>query len=184
MSLLGKLKPRLLLSSFRSVKRQIMSTSDFPADFLLQEMDLVKADTTFLKVIHQEEFSKRFGDFPSVIEVYTEAYLRRLAIVLPLQILNQGVIPIPLILHTGAPESLYLGTGALNNLMEAKLLKEITGRWPYRVLGTLYRGEKLIVDPFVDLLPIQYEQPGIRGDVRLNVLGLSAIKQLNIMSYC
>ena len=52
------------------------------------------------------------------------------------------VIPIPLILDTGVPESLYfLGTRAFRILCEAQLIKDVVGIWPYRLLGTLYRGE-------------------------------------------
>ena len=46
------------------------------------------------------------------------------------------------------------------------------------LLGTLSRGENLIKDPFVVTLPINYEEPNIRGDVHLNVLGLTAINIL------
>ena len=40
------------------------------------------------------------------------AYLRRLAIVLPLQVSN-NIVPIPFILNTGATGSVYSGTGTL-----------------------------------------------------------------------
>ena len=43
------------------------------------------------------------------------------------------------------------------------------------------RDEKLIQDPFVDVLPIHSEEPSIKGDVRMNVLGIIAIKILDIM---
>lgn len=62
------------------------------------------------------------------------------------------VIPIPLILDTGVPESLYfLGTRAFRILCEAQLIKDVVGIWPYRLLGTLYRGEdtyEIIEEPF------------------------------------
>ena len=51
------------------------------------------------------------------------------------------------------------------------------------LLGTLSRGGKLMKDPFFNTLPIDYEEPSVRGDVRLNVLGLPAINILGIMHY-
>lgn len=191
------MNPRLFSSVTRGlrciniIKRQVMTPivgQEFAPDFLLHEADLVKEDETFLKIINEEEFKRKFGDFPSVIEVYTpDDFLRRLAVVLPLQVsyykFMHKVIPIPFILDTGDPESLYLGTGAVHNLTESKLLKDTSGRWPYRLLGTLCRGEKKLVDPFVNVLPIHFEEATIRGDVRLNVLGLSAIKKLELLKY-
>ena len=80
------------------------------------------------------------------------AYPRQLAIVLPLQVSDNNIVPIPFILNTGATGSLYLGTEALRSLKKAQLIKDcINGRWPYHLLGTLSRGEKLIRDPFVDV---------------------------------
>lgn len=140
----------------------------------------------FLTLISEQDFENRFGDIPSVIKVFTpEGHLRRLAIVLPLYVRNNEVIPIPMIVDTGAPDYLYLGTGAFHILEEAQLLKDVvsSNAWPYRLLGTLRRGEKCIKKPFVDRLPKHYEE-NILGDVRLNVLGLSAIHELDIIIRC
>ncbi len=174
------------MDGIRCIGRQIIESEQYPHNFLLQEQDLMKVDESFLRFISEQDFHKKFGDIPSVMEVFTpdEAHLRRLGIVLPLHVSNNKVIPIPMILDTGAPESLCLGTGAFRILDEAQLMKDVVGRWPYRLLGTLHRGKKCIEKPFVDRLPIHYEaNTYIRGDVRLNVLGLSAIKKLDILHY-
>jgi hypothetical protein len=180
-------KPRLLkptlIDGARCIGRGLMEGEQSVHDFLVQEQDLMKSDKLFMRFINEQDFLSRFGNNPSVMEVLTPdgANLRRLGIVLPLHVSNK-VIPIPLILDTGAPESLYLGTGAFRMLGEANLMKDVVGRWPYRLLGTLRRGEKYIEEPFVDRLPVHYEA-NIRGDIRLNVLGLSAIKKLDIIKY-
>ena len=43
-------------------------------------------------------------------------------------------------------------------LHSLNISKDISGRWPYRLFTTLSRGEKLIKDAFVDILPIHYEE--------------------------
>ena len=76
-----------------------------------------------------------------------------------------------------------MGTKTLRS-QKAQLIQDcINGQCQYHLLGTLSRGEKLIKDPFVDVLPIHSEEPNIRGDVRMNVLGITAIKILDIMHY-
>ena len=101
---------------------------------------------------------------------------------LPLQVSDNNIVPIPFVLNTGATGSLYLGTETLRSLKKAQLIKDASGLWPH-LLGTFSRGEKLMKDPFFDTLPINYEEPSIRGDVCLNVLGLLAIDILGIMHY-
>ena len=68
---------------------------------------------------------------------------------LPLQVYDI----VPYIEHR-ATGSLYLGTETLRGLKKAQLIKGTNGRWPYHLFGTLSRGEKLIKDSFVDILPI------------------------------
>ena len=182
---LPKLFKPAVMDGIKSIGCQILQGEEpFPHDFLLQEQDLMKMDETFLRITNEQDFQKKFGKIPSVMKVYApnEKQLRRLGIILPLHLPSNSVIPLPLILDTGAPESLYLGTGAFHILEKAELIKKVTGVLPYRLLGTLHRGKKYIEKPFVDCLPIRYEA-NIRGDVRLNILGLSALDKLDIIHY-
>ena len=65
----------------------------------------------------------------------------RLPIVLPLQIEDGRVVPIPLIIDTGAPGFMYLGTGCRRALAELGVLEEVVGSYPYRLRGAVYRGD-------------------------------------------
>ena len=179
---LPKLFKPAVMDGIKSIGCQIIQGDEpFAHAFLLQEQDLMKMDETFLRITNEHDFEKKFGNNPSVMKVYApgEAQLRRLGIILPLHISSNRVIPLPLILDTGAPESLYLGTGAFGILNKENL---ITGVLPYRLLGTLHRGKKYIEEPLVDCLPIRYEA-NIIGDVRLNILGLHALDKLDIIHY-
>ena len=181
LSRLGARVPTLLKLSRRPLMN---SVQDWSSHFLLEEAYLVKDDETFLKFVSEKEFIKIFGDTPSVMELHSPrgAYPRQLAIVLPLQVSDSNIVPIPFILNTGAAWRLYLGTKTLCSLKKAQLIKDcINGRWPYHLLGTLSRGEKLIQGPVVDVLPIHSEEPSIKGDLRTNVLGIIAVKMLDIM---
>ena len=174
-----------VMNGIKSIGSQILQGDEpLPHAFLLQEHDLVEMDETFLRITNEHDFQKKFGRIPPVMKVYApdEAQLRRLGIILPLHISSNRVIPLPLILDTGAPESLYFGTGAFQILNEANLIKKVTGVLPYRLLGTLYRGKKHIEKPLVDCVPIRYEY-NMRGDVRLNILGLAALDKLDIIHY-
>ena len=180
-SRLGAREPTLLKLSRR---RRLMDSAqgrDCLLQFLLKEADLVKYDETYLKPVCEKEFTKKFGETPPVDEVYHGTYLRRLAIVLPLQVSSNMVVPIPFIIDTGAPKYLYLGTGAFDSLK--KYIDYTIGICPYRLLGTLTRGEKLFKNPLVDIIPSENEEASIRGDVRSNILGLNAIKNLDIWHY-
>ena len=117
---------------------------------------------------------KKFGESPPLLKVFSpnQESIRRLAIVLPLQIGSSNVIPIPFIVDTGAPEFMYLGSGAVNELKEVKVVKYITGIHAFRLLGKLCRGDKSIDQPYASSLPVYFEEASIRGDHRLNLLGL------------
>ncbi len=84
----------------------------------------------------------------------------------------------PFIVDTGVPDVMYLGTGAVQGLREAQVVKDVSGRMDFCLLGNLVRGERSIIHPYAASLPLQYEEVSIRGDPRLNVLGLAAIGPL------
>ena len=183
-SRLGAREPTLLKLSRR---RRLMDTAqrrDCLLPFLLEKADLVKYDETYLKPICEKEFIKKFGETPPVDEIYHRTFLRRLAIVLPLQVSNNMVVPIPFIIDTGAPKYLYLGPGAFDSLEKGQRIVDVISIIsPYRLFGTLTRGEKLFKNPLVERIPSEKVEASIREDVRSNILGLNAIKNLDIWHY-
>lgn len=183
MALLNRLKLRNVSAMknmvIKGCQARIMNIPDRP-EFLLQEMDLVNADEDYLKCICEKEFLKKFGVFPSLSAVSFNREIRRLSIILPLYITGNKVIPIPFIVDTGAPDFMYLGTGALRELKKAQVIKDVSGRMDFRLLGNLVRGERSVEQPYAGILPLQYEEINVRGDPRLNVLGLAAIGALDI----
>ena len=110
-----------------------------------------------------------------------EISLRRIAAVLPLHVSGTGVVPIPFIVDTGTPEVMYLGSGSVAKLKELKLIRDVTGVHIYRLMGTLFnQEEKVSLDqPLASALPIHFEA-SIRGDPRINLLGLRGIKLLKV----
>ena len=74
---------------------------------------------------------KRSDSVPIVDPTTKKRIPKRLAAVLPLEVEKLGVIPIPLILHPGAPGGLYLGTKPVRILKELNILKDVfTSRYP------------------------------------------------------
>ena len=116
-----------------------------PNDVLLQRHDLLPRDRNYLQAIGKEDFTPS-----SIVEV---AAAPRLAIVLPLQIEDGRVVPIPLIIDTGAPGFMYLGTGCRRALAELGVLEEVVGSYPYRLRGAVYRGDTRVFNPPVWNLP-------------------------------
>ena len=108
--------------------------------------------------------------------------LRRIATVLPLHVSDTGVVPIPFIVDTGTPEVMYLGSGSVAKLRELKLIKDITGVLSFRLMGTLFNQKEMVSldQPFASALPIHFEEASIRGDPRINLLGLPGIQLLKV----
>ena len=164
------------------------SVSDFtvqPPEFLLQAIDLPEAHPDYLQVVSKQHFIKRFGEHPPLQRVFSpvDRTLRRIAVVLPLHLRNgSDVIPIPFIIDTGAPCCMYLGTGAVTRLRDAKMISKLPSLHAFLLRGKLSRGEQFIENPPASLLPLQMEELSIRGDPRLNILGLSGIESLKIIS--
>ena len=106
---------------------------------------------------------------------------RRYTVVLPLLIEKNQAIPIPFILDTGAPEFAYMCSAAVRQLEQLNAIRDVTGLlWPYQLLGTLGPEQYKVHDPFVDVLPIRYEER-IPGDVRANLLGIKAINHFELL---
>ena len=150
-----------------------------PPEFLLWDIDLPKVDPDYLKVISKVRFFQKFGKCSPFQKVFLphDKTLRKIAVVLPLHLSNgENVIPIPFIVDTGAPNCMYLGTGAVTRLRDENAIVEVSGLHAYVLKGKLCRGEQFIENPPASLLPLHYEELSIRGDPRLNLLGLSGIE--------
>ena len=109
--------------------------------------------------------------------------LRRIATVLPMHVSGTGVVPIPFIVDTGTPEVMYLGSGSVAKLKELKLIRDVTGVHIYRLMGTLFNQEQMasLDQPLASAHPIHFEEEAsVRGDPRINLLGLHGIKLLKV----
>ena len=143
-------------------------------------------------MVTKKWFEEKYGD-GMVFEIHSSdppKELKRYAAVLPLELeisTPQGsVIPIPMIVHTGAPKSLYLGSQAWQILSKMRVLmtrrpSKFSLGSEYHLLGKLTCGDYFIQDVDVDPVPMQYEgyQSEIRGDIRCNMIGAPAIAKLN-----
>ena len=148
-----------------------------PPEFLLRDIDLPKVDPDYFKVISKVRFFQKFGKCSPLQKVF----LPQIAVVLPLHLSNgEDIIPIPFIVDTGAPNCMYLGTGAVTRLRDENAIVEVSDLHAYVLKGKLCRGEQFIENPPASLLPLHYEELSIRGDPRLNLLGLSGIEFLKV----
>ena len=158
-------------------------------DILLHRQDLPEIDEDYLKLLHPERFREKFG-IAKKIPIY-DIYPRydemdnkiatRWAVVLPLRIKTNGVIPIPFIVDTGAPNTVYFGTKVLQLMRELHVLEEVLStEYPYLVRGALYFGEKEINPLYVCIIPPLHESKarGTLGHPCCNLLGLEAIHRL------
>ena len=159
-----------------------------PPEFLLQE--LPPANDSFMRVVTREIFLNDFGECPQPQKVLgSNEILRRLTIVLALECWHSGGdshgndVPVPFIIDTGAPEFMYLGSGAVKKLKDVDILEDTAGLYPFRLKGTLCRGSVSCNQPFACVLPLTDEELSIRGDVRLNLLGLTGIEYFKLFNF-
>ena len=158
-------------------------------DILLHRENLPEIHEDYLKVLDPETFREKFG-IARKIPVY-DTYPRydnknkkiatRWAIVLPLRIKTGGLIPIPFIVDTGVPNSVYFGTKVLQLLRELHVLEEVLSiEYPYVVRGALCFGEEELNPLFVCVVPPPHESEarGTLGHPCCNLLGLEAIHRL------
>ena len=176
----------LVRRSFRNIlvlpRRGLFDTlaSEHPQPvILLREADLLPSHDDYLKKINKNDFQ------PSrVIPVMEGDMWRRLAIVLPVEVNRKTVIPIPFICDTGDPFFMHLGTGAYTELQRLGMIKDVeqTQKYAsYKLRGTIYYGDVRIKDPPSYHLGDDYEK-GMKGDIRLNLIGLAGMRQLGILN--
>ena len=106
---------------------------------------------------------------------------RRCAAVLPLEVRDLGIIPIPVVLDSGAPGTLYLGSKPLDILRELNLLKELAGgEYPFLEKNAALRyGESRLEPVLACTVPFPHESEtgGTLGNIHVccNILGLEAL---------
>ena len=72
-------------------------------------------------------------------------------------------------------------SAGVRQLEQLNAIRYVTGLlWPYQLLGTLGPEQYKVHDPFVDVLPIRYEER-IPGNVRANLLGIKAINHFELL---
>lgn len=165
---------------------------DFPfsplSDILLHKSDLPPKDPDYLRLVEPEYFRNKYGEAKRIfiydaspkLDAQTKLRIpRRHAAVLPLEVRNFGVIPIPFILDAGAPGSLYLGSKPLQLLRDMNVIKEvISSEYPYLLKdATLRHGEMKLEPVFACAVPYPHEseEGGTLGHVCCNLLGAEAL---------
>ena len=139
--------------------------------FQLERDDLPPEDERHFKPVRRDEFI----DSP-IVNVPTG---RRWAVVLPLDIGENMVVPIPFIIATGAPNFMYLGSGCRQVLADLGVLMDsVSSGAPYWLKGVMCRGEVRVIYPPAWSVPSQHEGSVVVGDIRVNLLGLNGLKAL------
>ena len=141
--------------------------------FQLERNDLPPEDERYLKPVHRVR--KEFSDLTPIVDVPAG---HRWAIVLPLEIRDNLVVPIPFIIDTGAPNFMYLGSGCRRVLADLGVLVDIAAGAPYRLKGVMRRGDFSVTNPPAWGVPEPHKENQVVGDVRVNLLGLDGLKAL------
>ena len=167
---------------FRTTNRMIFSSANNKDMLLLRDVDLLRKDPLFFRTITKGSFFERFSVKLIKINEVGNDKARRVGIVLPLLTgYKDDVIPIPLVLYTGAPDYVYLCRSAVKKLSDLNSIEEVSGQYSYKLIGRLLgTGERYMEHPLASSLPFDFEkyQP---DDSRLNLLGLKGAIELGIM---
>lgn len=184
------------ISAVQSVRGILDYPSQSPvtsavSDILLHRSDLLPSEDDYLKVVDKEYFRKKYGDakrifvyapIPTIDPMTKQRIPRRFAAVVGLDVRNLGVIPIPVILNSGAPGSLYLGSKPLKILMDINIIQEmISGEHPYVIKNAVISHGEWKIDPvFVCPVPRPHENQdtGTFGNICCNILGAQALWHL------
>ena len=101
---------------------------------------------------------------------------------LPLRV-QGGLVPVPFIVDTGAPSTVYLGAKLVKLLKEMNVLEDILGtehQYNIMVKGALCHREEEINLLYVCVVPPPHESEviGTLGHAWCNILGMEAIELL------
>lgn len=156
-------------------------------DILLHKLDFPKLEHDYLTVVSKKWFQDKYGS-GKISTIYSPSVPdmpKRLTAVLPLELEDGAVIPLPMIIDTGAPGMLYLGSKPLSVLNKLGLIKDVvlSDVFHYRVRGKLTYGFATISEVYASEVPSIFEAIGseVRGDIRCNILGLPGIVMLELM---
>jgi len=158
---------------------QKSSVYDFPISDYLLPTDVLPKDERFLSSMLAEDYESSSFE---IGELYTkwnvsEGQYDRILTVLPLYTDHaQKVVPILCIIDTGAPATLVLCAGAMAALKQKNLL---IGDTLMHAAGIIKKNDREIVKPRISQLPDHYEFD--KSDVRLNVLGLHGLQDLEFI---
>ena len=155
---------------FRTLQPLITPPTSEP-DVLLQLEDLPREDVRYLKPVTKEKYAIGF----EVTDVRTTDVpaRHRWAMVLPLDIRDNLVVPIPFIVDTGAPNFMYLGSGCRRVLADLGVIVDTPAGAPYCLKGVMHRGDVRIINPPV--WGVAHEGSLVVGDIRVNLLGLKEL---------
>ena len=81
-------------------------------EILLHKLDFPKLEHDYLTVVSKKRFEDKYGS--GKISTICSGVLKRWTAVLPLELENGAVIPLSMIIDTGAPGMLYLGSKPLS----------------------------------------------------------------------
>ena len=153
--------------------RHLITPPTSEPDGLLQVEDLPPKDVRYLKPVPRDEYTVGLGI------MYADVPARhRWAIVLPLEIRDNLVVPIPFIIDTGAPNFMYLGSGCRRVLADLGVLVDTAAGASYRLKGVMRRGDFSVTNPPAWDVPEPHEGLLVVGDVRVNLLGLNGLKKV------
>ena len=140
LSMLFRFLPRILCSALRH-RRALCARGIIDGPLPLDDtlLHLPPADPDYLKILEEKLFIEKYGGGKVYkIRIAGTKRMRRLAVVLPLKISKNKVIPIPCVVDTGAPGLIYLGSKPLELLYAMNLVKEVpSSEFQYLVDGVL-----------------------------------------------
>jgi len=162
------------------------SHSDSPQFIVAERLsvkDLPPSNQRFLSELSEEEYRVNFSD--TVNKIYDGSKLRKLFCVLPLYTSQGSIIPIPCLVLTGAPKMIYLGKESWRRLVNSHHIKQDIkcNDLGFHLVGKLQWLGRQVVSPSVDMAPDEFNVQDETGqhDVRANVVGIAAIRSLNIL---
>ena len=128
---------------------------------------------TAVKVMSKQDFQNTFQ-----MEWPLCGVKEKVLTVVPLELDDNKVLPLPFVVDTGAPGIVFLGFKLRQLLYELRLLKEIPlSVAPCKLYGSLLWKGNRIKDPFVHDMPVEFELNPDK-DIRTNVIGLDGIMKL------
>ena len=161
-----------------------MPTERIGPEILLCRSDLLPNDLVHNYVMSKEKFLELYKTECPLYVVKDHLTglktLLKLLAVIPFEIKTGELLPIPFVVDTGAPGTMYLGRKLRKTLDELNVFQEVASfLGPYKVCGTFTWKNLTLTDPVVNLLPRVHEIDD--DDFRANLLGLDAIAKLKLL---